>query len=96
MTKTVSLQSAMLSPAQHELYISFTRNPLEKEKSIQEKWLFIEGLLKTIRENGLMLQAIHFLVQHQPLNDPHLDFSKPWPLQGFLTTNVNSNSTKKV
>jgi hypothetical protein len=83
-SKAISVQSAMLSPAGHELYISFNRNPLKKEKSTYEKWMFIEGLLRTVRENKIVVQAIHFLIHHQPINDHHLDFSKSWPLVGFL------------
>jgi hypothetical protein len=44
----------------------------------------IEGLLKTLRENDIKIQRIHFLLHHQPLVDYHLDFSHPWPLEGFL------------
>ncbi len=82
--KKVGVQSAALSSSEHELYISFDRNPLAKEKITFEKWMLIEGLLRTIRENEILLQNVHFLVRHQPLQDPHLDFSNPWPITGFL------------
>lgn len=82
--KKITLQSALLSPSGHEAYLSFDHNPLPKESSTFEKWMIIEGLLKTIRENKIPIQGIQFLVYHQPLCDPHLDYSKPWPIHGFI------------
>lgn len=83
MRKKITLQSALLSPSETELYLSFDHNPLPKQVSTFEKWMLIEGLLKTIRKNEIPIQGIHFLVYHQPLQDQHLDFSKAWPIQGF-------------
>ncbi len=82
--KKVAVQNCALSTSGQELYLSFDRNPLPKEQSILTKWLLLEGLLKTIRENKLPLVSIHFLVHNQPLQDPHLSFDLPWPVQGFL------------
>lgn len=87
MYKKVTLQSALLSPTGHNAYLSFDRNPLAKEESAFDKWMWIEGLLKTVRENKIPLQHIQFLVHHQALHDQHLDFSKPWPIQGFMNEN---------
>lgn len=80
----VMLQTSLASASGNELYISFDRNPLNKQQSTHEKWMWIEGLLKTLRENGITIPRIHFLVHHQPMHDGHLDFSSPWPLQGFM------------
>lgn len=82
--KKVAVQSCALSASGQEMYISFDRNPLPKEQPIIAKWLLIEGLLKTIRENKIPLVSIHFLVHHQPLQDPHLSFDLPWPVNGFF------------
>ncbi len=84
--KKVTLQSALISPNKYDVYISFDHNPLPKERSTFYKWMLIEGLLKTLRENELNIQNVQFLVYHQPLKNQHLDFSKPWPVQGFLET----------
>ena len=84
MNKKVTLQSALLSSSGQEAYASFDRKPFNKEASTFGKWMWIEGLLKTIRDNGIQLQKINFLVHHQPLHDNHLDFSNPWPIAGFL------------
>ena len=83
--KKITLQSALVSPLGHTAYLSFDHNPLPKEASTFEKWMLLEGLLKTIRQNNVPMQHIQFLVHHQPLNDQHLDFSKPWPIHGFLS-----------
>jgi hypothetical protein len=85
MDKKVSLQSIVLSPSQCDAYCSFDRNPFNKNNATHEKLMWIEGLLKTIRENGVKIQNIYFLVHHQPLHDFHIDFSNPWPLTGFLS-----------
>lgn len=87
MTKKVSLQTALLVSSGQEAYLSFDRNPLDKERSTFDKWMWIEGLLKTIRENNITIQKVRLLVHHQPLHDNHLDFSKPWPLIGFIKNN---------
>jgi len=83
MQKKVTIQSVLLSPKK-QLYVSFDRNPFDAKQSAQEKLIWIEGLLKTIRENGVSFQNIHFLVHHQTLQDYHLDFSNSWPMSGFL------------
>lgn len=84
MPKKIIVQSVLMTQSGHA-YISFDRYPFEKEHATtHDKLLWIEGLLKTIRENGINIQSVQFLVNHQPLNDPHLDFSNPWPLRGFL------------
>lgn len=82
--KLVTVQSVLLSAAEHEAFISFDSNPLPKQQSTFEKWMIIEGILKTVRENYPAVQSVWFLVRHQPLHDPHLDFATAWPLNGFL------------
>ncbi len=82
--KKISLQSVAIGPSGQEAYISFDRNPFEKKNIAFDKWLWIESLLKTLRKNKITLKSIQLLVHHQPLIDYHIDFSKPWPLEGFL------------
>ncbi len=86
-TKKLSIQAISLLPNNCDALISFDRNPFSKESSIAEKLMWIEGLLKTIREANLGIQSVFFLVNHQPMHDPHLDFSYPWPISGFVETN---------
>ena len=82
--KKIRIESVALSPSGHQAYISFDRNPINKNAAIYDKWHLIESILKTMRENKIEIQDVHFLVYHEPLNDPHLDFNQPWPLRGFL------------
>lgn len=84
MTKKVTLQDVALDSSGQEAILSFDRNPLNKENPTYEKLMWIEGLLKTIRDNNIQIQRIRFLVHHQTLNDNHLDFSSSWNLYGFL------------
>lgn len=86
MEKKVTIITALISGSGNDLYLSFDRNPLPEEASSYQKWLWVEGLLKTIRENGIKIPNIYFLVHHQPLIDHHIDFNNPWPLQGYLNT----------
>jgi hypothetical protein len=81
--KKVELQAALLTQSNY-CYLSFDRSLFGKESTTHEKLLIVQGLFKTIKENGINLQGIHFLVQHQPMIDAHLDFSNPWPLSGFV------------
>jgi len=82
--KKVSLQTTLISSSSQDVYLSFDRYPFDQESSIHDKLMWIEGLLKTIRENGTKIQRVHFLVHHTPLSDPHLDFAAAWPINGFL------------
>jgi len=84
MEKKTSLQSVILGSSENDIFLSFDRNPLSKESTVFEKWMWIEGLLKTLRDNDLKIQNVRFLVHHQDMYDLHLDFSNPWPTIGFL------------
>jgi hypothetical protein len=81
-SKKTTLQSVLITPS-GIAYISFDHNILGKEETIFKKWMLIEGLLKTILSSGITISQIQFLVQHQPLQDAHLDFSMPWLINGF-------------
>ncbi len=81
--KKTTLQSALITTSGC-VYLSFDHNILAKEETILKKWMLIEGLLKTITVNGITVSHVQFLVQHQPLQDAHLDFSLPWPVHGFM------------
>ena len=83
MEKKVSLQATMVDQSGNA-YISFDRSPFPKSGTTYAKLMWIESLLKTIRENDIKIQGIQFLVHHKPLHDYHLDFSKPWPINGFI------------
>lgn len=82
-TKKITVQDVLISATQCA-YISFDRNPFSREDSTYEKYMWVESLLETLRENKIPLQHVQLLVHHKPLQDYHLDFSHPWPLQGFL------------
>ena len=84
MSKKVTLQDVALDSSEQEAIISFDRNPLNKEDPTYEKLMWLEGLLKTIKDNNIQIQRLRFLVHHQPLNDNHLDFSNSWDLYSFL------------
>lgn len=81
--KKTTLQSALVTQA-GTAYLSFDHNILGKEETIFKKWLVVESLLKTIASNDIAITHVQFLVQHQPLQDVHLDFSLPWPVCGFV------------
>lgn len=83
MAHKVTLQSALMS-AHGQLYLSFDRNPFDENSPTYEKWMWVEGLLTTIRNNEPSVKSVHFLVHHHPMEDNHLDFSNPWPITGFI------------
>ncbi len=86
MTKKVMVPAVLMAVSGNQAYISFDRYPFDKESAAYDKWMWLEGLLKTLRENGVAVPRIYFKVQHKPLRDYHLDFSSPWPLSGFMHT----------
>lgn len=81
--KPLLLQDCMYSNTQ-ELYISFAKSPLPKQTSIYEKSLIIESILATLQVSEIPIKHVIFCLAHQPLQDNHLDFSKPWPIEGFM------------
>jgi len=83
MEKKVAVESVLISHAD-QAYVSLNQTPFAQESTTYEKTMWIEALLKTIRENQIPVSAIWFLVRHQPLIDNHLDFSNPWPIEGFF------------
>lgn len=84
MHKKISVQSVLLSPSGSDAYVSFDRYPFAQDATIRDKLMWIEGLLKTIRDNKIPVHGIRFLIHHKTLQDPHLDFSKEWPVAGFI------------
>lgn len=83
-SKKIAVQNVTLSPSGTTAYISLDRYPFEAESSAYQKYMLLEGLLKTLRSLELPATHIHFLVHHKPLVDYHLDFSHPWPVKSFL------------
>lgn len=82
--KKIGLETVMISSSASDAYISFDRTIFTKNEPAFEKWMRVEGLLKTINTAQLGIARIHLFVHHQPLTDAHLDFSQPWPSHGFL------------
>lgn len=74
----VGLQAALLSPTKTHLYISCDQNPFSQSQSTHDKLMLIEGLMKSLGANGIKVQGVYFLVNHEVLQDEHLDFSNPW------------------
>lgn len=81
--RKISLQAALTTPDGATIMLSFDRSPFSSENSTAQKLSWIESLLKTIRDNGIKIQHVRFLVHHQELQDYHLDFSNSWPIIGF-------------
>lgn len=79
-----SVQAVMLDAHKHTAYISFDRKPFAEKQSTYEKLMFIEGLLKTLKDSPVPLKKVQILVHHTPLEDPHLDFSKAWSISGYI------------
>lgn len=83
--KKITLEKAEISPSGTEGFLSFSESFFDQEATAQEHLFLIESLLKTLQNNNISCQQIMFLAQDQPLNSLYLDFSLPWPLQGFLS-----------
>lgn len=84
--KKVTLQTVMITPNGQEAILSFDRSPFGAEMAAYEQWKWVESVLKTIRDNGIKVQRIRFLVHHQEVLESRLDLSNPWPLLGFGDT----------
>lgn len=82
--KKIYLESASLSESDQKVYLSFDQVPFLRDWSIFNKLCFVEALLKTINNSGLGIKNVFFLIDHQIMEDDHLDFSVSWPVDGFL------------
>jgi len=65
-------------------FISFDRNPNVPEWSIWEKITFWESFLKTLNGLDLGIREVFLMENHSFLEDDHLDFNIPWPIDGFI------------
>jgi N-acetylmuramoyl-L-alanine amidase len=88
------LQAVSISSSGGEAFISFDRSPLSSSWSTYNSLMTLESLLKTLRDNGIKIGSYRFLENHQSLQDNHLDFSKSWPLEGFLEQSEQPISSK--
>ena len=84
MNKKVAVQSVILTNSDKHALVSLDRTPFDNQLSTYAKWLWLEGLLKTIRKSGITISHLQLLVHHQELLDDHLDLWRPWPLHGFI------------
>lgn len=82
--KRVVLEELLLDKSGSEAFLSFNRAPFLPTQSTFEKLMWIESLLKTLKEAGLSVQKVHFFVKSKPLVDNHLDFNHAYPLSGYL------------
>lgn len=92
LAKKSSLQSVVSAHNGQELIVSFDRAPVNKNGSSAEKLFLIEGLLKSIRTALKTVTTVRLLVDHKSIQDPNLDFSRPWPVGGFLDTPVPADA----
>ncbi|OGB96999.1 hypothetical protein A3F06_01445 [candidate division TM6 bacterium RIFCSPHIGHO2_12_FULL_36_22] len=76
----ISLQTVLISPSGQDLYLSFNKTFLNPESSIKTKLTIIETILSTLRETQNNEMNVHFLVNHKPMIDDHLDFEQSWPM----------------
>lgn len=92
--KKISIQSVTFNATGSDLYISFERSPLHQQQSTQQKIMFINGLCKTLQENGVKAQRIHLLVQHAYVSDPHVLCNYGLPITGFTPSKLSASSHK--
>lgn len=64
----------------HEVYLSFDRNPFEKNAPVINKIHFMRSLLYTLAQANVPFTRVFGMVNGNLLQDPHLDFSHGWPL----------------
>lgn len=83
-TKKTELESALLNPTGKTVYLSFDHNFLPKNELLYTKAMIIESLLQTMATNNIPIKDIYFLVHHKEMQDYHLDFSRAWPIEGFI------------
>lgn len=84
--ENTKLASVALSPDQRSIFITFgTTTPFNHQSATYDKLLWIQGLLTTLHAYNDTLEYVYFLGSNKPLHDHELDFSRPWPIEGFLS-----------
>jgi hypothetical protein len=84
LAKKVILEAIAFDAKKTTAYLSFDRIPFAKGNTIFQKWMLLEGLLKTILQSEIAITHFFLLVHHQTIQDPHLDLSRAWPITGFM------------
>lgn len=82
-TNKTTLETIALNTGNQQIYVSFDKSLFPTQWSLYQKWMFVEGLLKTIHQFDYTITSVQFLIKHTSMKDAHLDFSRPWPIQGF-------------
>lgn len=84
--KKTALQNVALSPSQKDVFIHFAgkANLFDPQASTHDKLLLVQALLKTLHAYNNKIEYVYFLANKKPLNDYELDFSKGWPIKGFV------------
>jgi hypothetical protein len=77
----ITLQSTLFSSRKGYLYVSFDQPLFSKQQSTHSKWMLLQSLIKTLQQNGIALAGVYFLVNHEVMQDDHLDFSNAWVAQ---------------
>jgi hypothetical protein len=88
----ISIESASIPHASNTLYLSLTQSPFAPNIATHKKLQIVEGLLQTLAEH-LSIKQMQLLSHHHPLLDYHLDFSLPWPTEGFIASERNAAPT---
>jgi hypothetical protein len=83
--KKIAVQTVLTDQSNVTLFISLDRTLFAPHASTMNNMLLIEGLLKTLRTNGITVQKVQLLVHHELIDDTYIDCSVGWPLQGFYS-----------
>ncbi len=76
----IMLQSVTLDASGNNVFVSFDHLLFSRDWSIMKKWQIFQGLCKTLHYAEPKIQKINLLINHQPLEDDHLDFSQALPV----------------
>lgn len=82
-SKETQVLSVALSQSKQEAFICLNQPPFNPMWNTFQKLMWVESMLKTIRNNNIPITTIKILVHHQPLQDDHLNFDISWPISGF-------------
>lgn len=82
-TKKIELENVAVSTQDQDAFISFNQTFAWEEWSIFKKYKLIESLLKTVQSAAPEIKHVTLLVNNKPIEDVHLSFLHPWPVDGF-------------
>lgn len=73
----ITITSTAININENYIFICFNESFLNVDWGINQNWLLLQTLLKTLHSGGIKRYGVLFCVDDKPMSDRQLDFSQP-------------------